>query len=392
VAAPCRHGGRHHEPKHNDGFATVTGCTFSGNTGTRGAAFCIPAGGAHIAISDCLFTGNTATEIGVVYLWEGAGTVSDCAFLDNVGTGLHKIDYGVDVRRCTFQGNTGWGYSHYAPLGADVLDLTFLGNGEGGAHCLGSPFYGQASDIVSGCVFVNDTLRTGESYLGTIDRCSFDHSTIDIHLSTSTAEVTNSIVRGPGNFTGNGTAAWSYCDIEGLGSGTGNIDADPLWVDAANGDYSLLPASPCIDTGDPASPLDPDGTRADMGAIPFENAFDDLGGGVPGSAGPVVLTTHSTLIGGDGIVFALTGTPPFQPVVLILGAAQLGAPFKSGTLWPSPSALISLMTNGAGQLTLSTTWPASVPSGFSLWAQYWFPDVGAVSGFAGSNGVRGTVP
>jgi hypothetical protein len=34
-------------------------------------------------------------------------------------------------------------------------------------------------------------------------------------------------------------------------------------------DFSLTFGSPCINSGDPASPLDPDGTRADMGAIYF---------------------------------------------------------------------------------------------------------------------------
>ncbi len=62
----------------------------------------------------------------------------------------------------------------------------------------------------------------------------------------------------------------SYSDIQGGWSGIGNIMADPLFVDTANGDFYLMPGSPCIDTGDPASPLDPDSTRADMGALYFD--------------------------------------------------------------------------------------------------------------------------
>lgn len=49
----------------------------------------------------------------------------------------------------------------------------------------------------------------------------------------------------------------------------GIINTDPLFVDSANGDYHLTSVSPAIDSGDPSSPLDPDGTRADMGAYPF---------------------------------------------------------------------------------------------------------------------------
>jgi hypothetical protein len=49
--------------------------------------------------------------------------------------------------------------------------------------------------------------------------------------------------------------------------GLGNINEDPLFTDSENGDYTLQFGSPCIDAGDPESPLDSDGTRADMGAF-----------------------------------------------------------------------------------------------------------------------------
>ena len=52
--------------------------------------------------------------------------------------------------------------------------------------------------------------------------------------------------------------------------GVGNISADPLFRDPANGDYSLQEESPCIDAGHYESAPDPDGTRSDLGAIPFD--------------------------------------------------------------------------------------------------------------------------
>jgi hypothetical protein len=49
--------------------------------------------------------------------------------------------------------------------------------------------------------------------------------------------------------------------------GPGNRFEDPLLADPARGDFSLLPGSPAIDAGDPASAWnDLDGTRNDMGA------------------------------------------------------------------------------------------------------------------------------
>ena len=60
-----------------------------------------------------------------------------------------------------------------------------------------------------------------------------------------------------------------YCDVKNGWSGIGNINADPLFVNLISEDFSLNENSPCIDAADPNSLLDPDGTRADMGAVYF---------------------------------------------------------------------------------------------------------------------------
>lgn len=50
----------------------------------------------------------------------------------------------------------------------------------------------------------------------------------------------------------------------------GNIDSDPLFVDIVDLNYHLTEDSPCLDAGDPDSPLDPDGTITDMGCFYFD--------------------------------------------------------------------------------------------------------------------------
>ncbi len=88
--------------------------------------------------------------------------------------------------------------------------------------------------------------------------------------------------------TGRSSLSVRYSDIEGgrdgiVGDngdvewGEGNIDADPLFVDPDEGDFHLTEDSPCIDTGDPDSADDPDGTRADMGAFYFHQEQQEAG-------------------------------------------------------------------------------------------------------------------
>ena len=71
----------------------------------------------------------------------------------------------------------------------------------------------------------------------------------------------------------NGEFTINYSDIEGLPAsleGNGNIDLDPMFIGSENGDFHLSSDSPCIDAGDPDSPLDPDGSVSDMGAFPYQ--------------------------------------------------------------------------------------------------------------------------
>lgn len=84
--------------------------------------------------------------------------------------------------------------------------------------------------------------------------------------------------------------------------GTGNIGADPLFANAATGNYRITATSPCRGTGDPTA-ADPDTTIADMGALHF-------GGGAAGggtltwtpAGGPYRLTANTMVPAGTTLV------------------------------------------------------------------------------------------
>ncbi len=68
------------------------------------------------------------------------------------------------------------------------------------------------------------------------------------------------------------TVTYSLSNIDSLNVGVGNIVDEPELENPANNNFNLKRNSPCINTGDPASPKDPDGSRADLGAIPFNSS------------------------------------------------------------------------------------------------------------------------
>ncbi|MDB4640897.1 hypothetical protein OAF56_04610 [Pirellulaceae bacterium] len=97
------------------------------------------------------------------------------------------------------------------------------------------------------------------------------------------------------------------------------LDTDPLFVDPANGDYTLQAGSPAIDAGDPSSPLDLDGSIADLGAYPFLTFAPEYNTGgfqAPLANGPVtvkgnrVLPLKVAIYDEDGAAITSFGTSP----------------------------------------------------------------------------------
>ena len=100
------------------------------------------------------------------------------------------------------------------------------------------------------------------------------------HAGTGTIAITNSILWGNGteDLSSTGTADLTYSIIgdDAWLSGAGNKNESPDFVDEANGDFNLNWGSPAMDAGDPNSPDDPDGSRADMGALPYTGGLPEI--------------------------------------------------------------------------------------------------------------------
>ena len=118
-----------------------------------------------------------------------------------------------------------------------------------------------------------------------------------------------------------------------------------------------------------------------------------VGTGLAGTQGVPVLIAGGTLAAGDPMTLKLNEARPFSLAYLIVGLGTLNAPFKGGVMIPSVDFMLSgLPTDKHGQFLLATPFPPGVPSGFSLWFQYWISDPAGPKGFAASNGAHGTTP
>jgi hypothetical protein len=135
---------------------------------------------------------------------------------------------------------------------------------------------GIACSYGASCAVINNTLAQNEAKTGAAIVAEHD----------SAAVLSNTIVWQHGGDVGRAVEvddtsrlAITYSDIEQGWPGTGNISADPLFVDPARGDYHLRFGSPCIDSGiatglatdfeGDVRPFDGDGDgagRYDMGA------------------------------------------------------------------------------------------------------------------------------
>ena len=213
---------------------------------------------------------------------------------------------------------------------ATIINNTIVGNSGYGIH------ENEWNDNICGPTLVRNTILR-ENAKGEID------------------------IRNPDPFT------VTYSNIMRGYEGVGNIDADPLFVDAANGDYNLQSGSPCIDAGDPSSPLDPDGTRTDMGALYYDQSVPSRLYGDVTNNGAVTSLDASwtlqhpvglrTLTGEDSVaadVSGRMGITAYDASLILQYAVDKISIFpveQGGVSDPLTKALVSLRSVSVGEAT-----------------------------------------
>jgi parallel beta-helix repeat protein len=253
---------------YNDYYCSpmVTNCTFSGNHadgnggGMLNNSYCSP------TVINCRFTGNSAVGFGGgMYNQISDPNVANCTFSSNDaprnGGGMYNYHSSPTIANCTFSDNSYRGMYNRDGSSPNLTNCIFSGNSGGGMLNL----FGS-SVTVTNCTF-SGNLRYGIANVS----CNL--------TATNCVLWGNGVTDGPEiHLEGNSNAWVSYSDVQGgqaevyVGPGStlnwseGNIDADPLFVDADNDDYHLLPTSPCIDAG--GNTAVPAGITTDLDGYP----------------------------------------------------------------------------------------------------------------------------
>jgi hypothetical protein len=259
---------------------------------------------------------------GIDFNSPSSGTLEYCRIQDGMTDGSHPYPfdthgggiciYNADptIRHCTIQNNS-------APYGAGIfvedasaplIESNIIRNNEagvlgGGIGCLGNTnptirnniIYNNSSQNRGGGISINNfsTVHLANNTVNNNSAVNGGGGLVIVSQG-NTITVVNSIfwnnnsTSGPDEFdTGSYTDSMTveYSDIQGGYAGTGNINSNPLFNNAANGDFHVEATSPIVDagtsTGAPttdfegnARPYDGDrvdGPEFDMGAYEYIN-------------------------------------------------------------------------------------------------------------------------
>lgn len=302
----------------NHGSPTVIKCTFTRNS-TIGGGVVNNIDYSRSRFISCMFSCNGSVAMSNDRL--SNSTVLDCAFIRNVGGAMSINESGLRAEGCKFAENSGvhGGAIHSHRSNPIFEDCMFIRNrasysaalergGNGGAifYTAGAPLVTNCSFILNeaeheggavysiasnlalrNCTFFGNSAARGRAMV--FDAAPYHSSIVNSILWDGRDEIWNddgsTVTISFSNVQGGQQAV--YDPRNGLLWGEGNIDRDPLFADPNSADYHLKSqagrwdadegrwtsddvTSPCIDSGDPNSPIGgepfPNGGVINMGA------------------------------------------------------------------------------------------------------------------------------
>lgn len=266
----------------NGANGVLTRCVFTGNqaiSGDGGGAFL---DGVGLSLVDCEFQDNQSANLGGGLFLRNASATSSlqgCSLTGNAagahGGGVASDSADVDVRDCLMRGNA----AGERGGGLYVVNATHL-HLEGNEYSFntagsygGGMYLASQNGSITRCTSSGNVagISGGGAYLLEYSNPKLDSC---VFWGDSPDEVRVEISPAPGSVL----TKYAYpdavrysCIQGGWPIGDGNIASDPMFRDPL-GDLGLMPSSPCVDTGNPSLASDPDGSRADMGAEPYQGA------------------------------------------------------------------------------------------------------------------------
>jgi hypothetical protein len=267
----------------------ISHCTISGSLASDGSGGGIYCGlNSSPTINQCTINSNTADDEGggVACLNGSNPTITDTTIKQNtshtIGGGLYCDESSPVVSNCDISGNGSDSYGGGVACNlseAQITDCTIEDNSAGtvggGIACTD-----ESDLVITNCrVTENTTAFDGGGVYSSdsspqMNNCTLWRNTASfggggIYVDGGSPTIANCILWDdlPGEITvASGSLSVSYSDVEGGWAGTGNVDADPKFVAGlylCHLDAGQSADSPCMDAGNPGSPMIEGATRTD---------------------------------------------------------------------------------------------------------------------------------
>jgi len=238
----------------------LEGFTLTNGTGTHNG-WSFDGGGVYCLGSSPTIEKNLIKLNSAAYRGGGGYFENSSAFVENNAVSQNSSGYG--------------GGLYFSASSPTITSNTVIDNSAqdgGGLECVnGSDLLSTNNLIVDNSAWYGSGIYCCSSSMTIINNtltgnlATYRGGGVYINATISDVEFVNTILwndaapEGPEIYNfGSGSLSVQYCDIQGGWPGSGNMDADPLFADAANGDFHLIEGSPCYNAGSNSAPSLPD--------------------------------------------------------------------------------------------------------------------------------------